>query len=149
VAEFADGLVQRRGQRPAQPLVGTGLQLAGAPMPPDRGRAQGVEQHSLANPSEPGQHEGALRPTAGDALEYDVERAQLLIATGQLGRSLPGARRVRVPDRVHDPTVSVNLGTTLDFRSESSTSCNSRLREDDSAEPYPSGMTTADPALGP
>ena len=38
VAELADRLVQRAGQRPAQPLVGAGLELAGPPAPAD-GRA--------------------------------------------------------------------------------------------------------------
>ena len=54
-----------------------------------------------------------------DALEHDVEGAQLLVTTGQLRRSLAGAGRVRVPDRVHDPTVSRRLAESVDFASAS------------------------------
>ena len=41
VAELAHGLVQRARQRPAQPLVGPGLELAGAPAAGGRPRSAG------------------------------------------------------------------------------------------------------------
>ncbi len=49
--ELADGLVHRRRQRTPQALVGTRLELAGAPPAPYGRRAQGVEQHRLADPA--------------------------------------------------------------------------------------------------
>ena len=60
----------------------------------------------LPTPRSPVSTRLALGPAAGDPLQHDVERAQLLVTAGQLGRPLAGAGRVRVPDRVHDPTVS-------------------------------------------
>ena len=92
-------------QRTAQPLVGTRLQLAGAPVGAHRGRAQRVEQHGLADATQPGQHDRALRPPLRDALEHDVEGPQLGVTTGELGRALAGAGGVGVPDRVHDGSV--------------------------------------------
>ena len=62
VPELAHGLVERRRQRPAQPLVGPGLELAGAPATSYGGRAQRVEQHGLADAAQPGQHDAALGP---------------------------------------------------------------------------------------
>ena len=119
VAELADRLVQRSGQRPPQRLVGARLELAGAPALADRRRAQRVEQHRLADAAQPGQHQRALRAPAGDPLEHDVERRELLVAAGELGRSLTGAGRVGVPDRVHDRTVSRCLAGSLDRASVS------------------------------
>ena len=55
------------------------------------GRAQRVEQHRLADAAQPGEHDRALGPAAGDPLEHDVEGVELLVATGQLGRPLAGA----------------------------------------------------------
>ena len=101
VAELADRLVQGARQRPAQPLVGPRLELAGPPPLADRGRAQRVEQHGLADPAQPGQHQAALGAAGGDPLEDDVEGAQLLVAAGELGRALAGAGGIGVPDGVH------------------------------------------------
>ena len=101
VAELADRLVQRAGQRPAQRLVGPRLELAGPPALAHRLAAQRVEQHGLADPAQPGQHQRPLGPTPRHPLEHHVERAHLLVAAGQLGRPLPGTGRVGVPDRVH------------------------------------------------
>ena len=101
------------GRRSA--LVGAGLELAGAPVPAYGRRAQRVEQHRLADAAQPGEHQAALGAAARDPLEHDVEGAQLLVATGQLGRALAGAGRVRVPDRVHDRTVSGVSSRALDF----------------------------------
>ena len=50
-----------------------------------------------------------------DPLQDDVEGAHLLVATGQLGRPLPGAGRVGVPDRVHARTVWARLADSVDF----------------------------------
>ena len=55
----------------------------------------------LPDPAQAGEHERALGPAVGDPLEHDVERGQLGVATGQLGRALPGAGGVRVPHRIH------------------------------------------------
>ena len=113
VAELADRLVQRAAQRPAQPLVGPGLELAGAPALAHGRAAQRVEQHRLADAAQPGEHEAALGAALGHPLEHDVEGGELLVAPGQLGRALAGAGGVRVPDRVHDRTVSADLGEIL------------------------------------
>ena len=109
VAELADRLVQRAAERAAQPLVGPGLELAGAPLAAYGGAAQRVEQHRLADAAQPGQHEAALGAAAGHPLEDDVEGGELLVAAGELGRALAGAGGVGVPDRVHDVTVSGSL----------------------------------------
>ena len=101
VAELPDRLVQGAGERSAQPLVGPGLELAGPPPPADRRGAQRVEQHGLADPAQAGQHQAALGTPLGDPLQDDVEGLELLVASGELGRSLPGAGGVRVPDGVH------------------------------------------------
>ena len=109
VAQLADRLVQRAGQRAPQPLVGARLELAGAPAAAYGRRAQRVEQHRLADPAQPGQHQRALGAPARDPLEHDVEGAQLLVAPGQLGRALAGAGGVGVAHGVHDRTVSASL----------------------------------------
>ena len=105
-----------RRERPAQRLVGAGLELAGPPAAAYGGTAQRVEQHRLADAAQPGQHQRALRAAAGDPLQHDVERRQLLVAAGELGRALAGAGGVRVPDRVHDGTVSGCLALAVDRR---------------------------------
>ena len=89
------------GDRAAQRLVGPGLDLAGAPEPADRLRAQRVEQHGLADAAQAGEDQAALGPAAGDALQHDVEDVQLPAAPGQLGRALAGAGGVRVAYRIH------------------------------------------------
>ena len=113
-AELADGEVQRRGERPAQRLVGPRLELAGPPAAPDRRRAQRVEQHGLAHAAQPGEHDAALRAATGDPLQDHVEGVELDVAAGQLGRPLAGAGRVRVADRVHAATVSGRLASAAD-----------------------------------
>ena len=45
---------------------------------------------------------------ARDPLEHDVEGAQLLVATGELGQALTRAGGVRVRDRVHDQAIRVS-----------------------------------------
>ena len=115
VAELADRLVQGAAQRAAQPLVGPGLQLAGAPAAAYGGGAQRVEQHRLAHAAQAGEHQRALRTALDHPLEHHVEGPQLLVAAGQLGRPLTGAGGVRVPDRVHDRTVSAGLANSLDL----------------------------------
>ena len=100
-AELAQRHVQRRGDRPAQRLVGAGLDLAGAPAARDRRRAELVEQHRLADAAQAGEHERALRTAVRDPLEDDVEGRQLGVAAGELGRALAGAGGVRVPHGIH------------------------------------------------
>ena len=81
--------------------VGPGLDLAGAPAGADRHRAQRVEQHGLADAAQAGEHQAALGPAARDPLEDDLERVELAVAAGQLGRPLTGAGGVRVAHRIH------------------------------------------------
>ena len=110
-AELAHRLVQRRRQRSAQRLVGSGLELAGPPPGPDRGRAEGVEQDRLADPAQPGEDDRPLGTAAGDALENDVEAVELLVPARELGGSLAGAGGVGVPDGVHDRSVWGSLAS--------------------------------------
>jgi hypothetical protein len=99
--EVAHGAVQRGRERAAQVGVRAGLDLARAPTGADGHRAQLAQKHRLADPAQPGQHEAALRTTARHPLEHHVERGQLLVAAGQLGRALTGAGSERVAHRVH------------------------------------------------
>ena len=112
VAQLAHGLVGGGGERAAQPLVGARLELAGAPVGPHGRAAERVEQDGLADAAQAGQHDRALGAAAGDPLEHDVEGAQLLVATGELGRALARARGVRVRDRVHDRRLYASLPKT-------------------------------------
>ena len=107
--QLAHGEVQRPGQRPADRLVGPGLELAGAPAAAHRGRTHRVEQHGLADAAQPGEHDRAFRPPAGHPLEQHVEAGQLAVAAGEFGRALAGAGGVGVAHRVHDRTVSGSL----------------------------------------
>ena len=116
VAELADRHVQRRRQRSAQALVGARLELAGPPVGPDGRRAQRVEQHGLADPAQTGEHDGPFRPASRDAFQHDVERLQLLVPSGELGRALAGAGGVGVTDRIHDRSVWVCLAISAEVR---------------------------------
>ena len=109
VAELSHGLVGRGREGSAQSLVGTRLELARAPVGAHGRAAQGVEQDGLADAAQTGEHDGALGAAARDALEHDVEGPQLLVASGELGRALAGAGRVRVGDRVHDRRLYASL----------------------------------------
>ena len=82
-SEFAHGHVQGRGYRPADRLLGPGLDFAGAPQPLHGHGAESVQQHGLAYAAQPGQHHAAFGPAAGDALEDDLELADLTIAAGE------------------------------------------------------------------
>jgi hypothetical protein len=93
--------VQRGGDRAAQRLVRPGLDLAGAPEPADRGRAERVEQDGLADSAQTGQDQAAFGAATGDPLQDDVEGVQLTAASGQFRRPLAGTGRVRVADRIH------------------------------------------------
>ena len=112
MAELAHGLVGRGGEGSAQSLVRTRLELAGAPVGTHRRAAECVEQHRLADPAEAGQHDRSLGAAARDPLEHDVEGAQLLVATGELGGALTRAGGVRVRDRVHDRRLYASLPKT-------------------------------------
>ena len=94
MAELADGGVQRRAERSAQGLVGPGLELAGAPAGSHRGRAQGVEQHRLADAAEPGEDQGPFRPSFGDPFEHDLEGAAA-VRRGRPARADAGRLRGR------------------------------------------------------
>ena len=110
VAELAHRLVQRRGQRPAQPLVGAGLELAGPPAAcgPRRERSA-LSSTVLPTPRSPvSTRERSGRPAATRSSTTSKAR-ELLVAPGQLGRALAGAGGVGVPDRVHARTVSACL----------------------------------------
>ncbi len=100
--QLADGHVQGRRDRPAQRLVGPGLDLAGAPEDRDRLRAQRVEQHGLADAAQAGEDEGALGPPARHPLEDDLEDLQLAVAAGELRGALAGAGRIGIANRIHD-----------------------------------------------
>jgi hypothetical protein len=99
--ELADRHVQRRRDGSPQRLVRAGLDLAGPPQPADRLRAQRIEQHRLADAAQPGEDQASLRTPARDPLQHHVEDRELAPAAGELGRTLAGARRVRVADRIH------------------------------------------------
>ena len=94
VPELAHGLVQRAAQRTAQPLAGSGLELAGAPALAYGGAAQGVEQHGLADAAQPGEHEAALGTALGDPLEDDARRRRAA-RRGRRARAGAGPRRGR------------------------------------------------------
>ena len=83
------------------------------------GRAQRVEQHGLADPAQPGQHQRCARGgPAATRSRTTSNGAQLLVAAGELGRALAGAGGVGVPDRVHDRTLSAISSRSLDCRSD-------------------------------
>ena len=109
-AELANGQVQGRGQGTAQRTGRAGLELAGPPPAPDGGRAHRVEQDRLADAPQAGEDHASLRPPAGDPLEGDLERLQLLIAPGQLRRPLPGPRSVGIAHRIH-PNDAIRLSS--------------------------------------
>jgi hypothetical protein len=117
VGDLPDRGVHGLGQRDPQRLVGTRLDLAGAPGPLDRQAAQRVQQHRLADPAQPGEHHAAVGTPAADPFEGDLELLQLAVTTRELGRALAGAGGVGVPDRVHDRTVSRRLVDSVDFAS--------------------------------
>nr|WP_284288850.1 hypothetical protein [Angustibacter aerolatus] len=73
---LADGEVQGRRQRRRSEASGRASSLAGAPAAAHRRRAQCAEQHGLADPAQPGEHQRPLGPSARDPLEHDVERLQ-------------------------------------------------------------------------
>src|ERR1700712_5731176 len=119
VADLAHRGVHGLGEGEAQRLLGTRLDLAGAPGPCDRAAAQRVQQHRLADAAQPGEHHAPVGPAGGDALEGDLELLQLAVASGELWRALPGARGVRVAYWVHDRTISRRLAYSVDCASES------------------------------
>ena len=116
VRDLADRGVHGLGDRQPDRLVGAGLDLAGPPGPLDGLAAQRVEEHGLADAAQPRDDHAALGAAGGHPLEGDVELRQLAVAAGELGGSLAGAGGVRVPDRVHDRTVSGCLAIRRRFR---------------------------------
>jgi hypothetical protein len=118
VAEFAYGLMQRTAQRTAQPLVGAGFEFAGPPLAAYGSRAQRVEQHGLADTAQAGEDEGAFGASPRHPLQDDVERRELLVAAGELGRALARTGGVRVANRIHDVTVCRYLACFLDWRAQ-------------------------------
>ena len=107
--EVADRAVQRGRERAAEVGLRPGLDLARPPARADGHRAQLAEQHGLADAAQTGEHEAALGAAAGHALEHDLERVELAVAAGQLGRPLTRAGGEGVAHGVHDRTVSGNL----------------------------------------
>ncbi|GAB3287323.1 hypothetical protein GCM10027563_22160 [Parasphingorhabdus pacifica] len=101
--EVPDGAVQCGRQWSPQARVRTRLDLARAPTAPDGHRPQFAEQYRLAHTAQAGQHEAAFRSTASDPLQDDVERFDFAVAAREFGRSLTGAGREGISDRVHLP----------------------------------------------
>src|SRR5919201_2477804 len=108
--------MQRAGQRLAQRLIGTGLELAGTPATPYGRATQCVQQDRLAYAAQSSQHYGPLRSALTDALEQDVEGCELRVTSRKLRRPLSRTRRVRIADRIHDRTVFGYLAHLADFR---------------------------------
>ena len=71
----------------------------------DGGRAQGVEQHRLADAAQPGQHDGALGPALAIRSSTTSKARSCSSRPASSGRALAGAGGVRVADRVHDRRV--------------------------------------------
>ena len=103
--DLAHRHVQRGRDRTAQRLVRPGLDLAGPPEPLDRRERSALSSTVFPTPRSPVSTSDALGAASGDPLQDDVELRELTVATGQLGRSLTGAGRVRVPDGIHDRTI--------------------------------------------
>jgi hypothetical protein len=108
--EVPDGPVQRGRQRPPQLGVRPGLDLARTPLVPHGHRPQLPEEHGLADPAQPGEHETAFGSPPRHPLQHHFEGFELTLAPGQLGRPLPGARREGVADGVHSAKLSAFLG---------------------------------------
>ncbi len=60
-----------------------------------------VEKDGLADTAESGEDDAAFGSFPGDPFEDHLERGELLLAAGELGRALSRARGVRVADRIH------------------------------------------------
>jgi hypothetical protein len=99
--EFPHGHVQRGRDRAPDRLVRPGFDLAGAPQPLQGHRPERVQQHGLAHAAQPGQHHAPLRAAVGNPLEDHLELADLAVAPGEFGRSLPRAGGIRVTHRIH------------------------------------------------
>jgi hypothetical protein len=101
MAEFTHCGVQSRAEWAAQRLVGPRLELPGAPAIPYCGGPQGVEENRLADSAQAGEDQRSLWAAGGYPLQDDVERLELGVASGELGRALPGTGGVGVPDGIH------------------------------------------------
>jgi hypothetical protein len=99
--EFAHRHVQRARHRPPDRLVRPGLDLAGAPQPLEGHRPERVQQHGLADAAQPGEHHAPLRTAPRDPLQHHLELADLPVAPGELGRTLPRAGGIGIAHRVH------------------------------------------------
>src|SRR5690606_17654678 len=111
-AELADRLMQRGGEGPAQGLVRSRLELAGAPPGAHRRGPQGAEEDGLAHPAQTREDDGPFRPPTRHPFQHDVEGVELLVPAGELGRTLAGAGRIRVANRIHDRRLYASLATT-------------------------------------
>jgi hypothetical protein len=94
-------LVQRLGRKSPERHVAARLDRRRDPAAVLSDHAELVDQDSLAHPAQAGEDHAALRHSALQAFDQDPERADLLVAPRQLGRSLSRARRVWVRRRVH------------------------------------------------
>ena len=110
--EVADRPVQCGAEWAPEVRTGAGLDLAGGPTALQGPRPQLAEQHGLADASQPGEHEAAFRSAAGDPLEQHVERVQLAVPAGELGRALTGAGGEGIAHGVHSVTISRSLALT-------------------------------------
>jgi hypothetical protein len=74
--------VQRAADRPADRLLGPGLDLPRSPQPLHRHGTERVEQHRLAHAAQAGQDHAAFWPAASDALQDDFKLSQFPVPAG-------------------------------------------------------------------
>ena len=99
--QLPDGRVQRSGKWSAEAHIRPSLHLSSTPSPVQRLGAQCIQKDCLADASQPGQYQAALRSPPLDPFQGDIECGELRVTASQLWRALACAGRVRVPHRVH------------------------------------------------
>jgi len=105
MSQLAHRGVQGGPHRTPDSLIRTRLEFAGAPARAHRSRSQRIQQHRLADPAQAGEDHRPFGSAACDSFEHDIEGVQLLVASGEFGGTLTGARGVGVADRVHARTL--------------------------------------------
>jgi hypothetical protein len=66
-----------------------------------RHRAERIQQHGLADATQPRKNHAAFRPPAGDAFKHHLELADLAIAAREFRRALASSWGIRIANRVH------------------------------------------------